>query len=136
LPGDAVNHFEKATEIAPQHLRFLSKLADAQSQAGDISAAIQTYDTLIGLNPKFEAAYNNRGFARLQTRDIGGAESDFRHSLSLYPDGVNALANLASLMYNTGRVDSALVMVDRLLVIDPSNEEYREFRRIIAEREN
>ncbi|NND69993.1 MAG: tetratricopeptide repeat protein [Rhodothermales bacterium] len=132
LPDESVTHFSRAVELAPEHLRFLNKLAVGQSESGDHAAALGTYDRLLTLNPKFEGAYNNRGFARLVLGDVAGAESDFKQSLALYPDGENSLANLASLYYNTNRPDSALIMVDRLIRIDPSNSDYVEFRMIIS----
>ena len=119
--------------MAPEHLRFLHKLAVGQSESGNHTTAVETYDRLLALNPKFEAAYNNRAFSRLMTGDVSGAEFDFKRSLELFPDGINALANLASLYYNTSRADSALLMVDRLSKLDPGNPDYVEFRRIIVE---
>lgn len=128
LASDAVKHFERAVELAPQHLRFLSKLAIGYSEQGDNEAAIRIYDRLLELNPKYESAYNNRGFARLLTGDLEGAESDFEQSLKLFPDGEMALANLASVYYNTGRQEEAVELVDRLIELDPSNPDYQQFR--------
>ena len=133
LAADAIPHFQRAVDLEPLNLRFLSKLALGFSENHDNRAAIEIYNHLLELNPKYESAYNNRGFARLVSGDLPGAEADFVRSLELFPDGEMALANLASVYYNTGRQEQALELVDRLLIVDPSNEDYVQFRAAMEE---
>ena len=76
-------------------------------------------------DPTFEPAYNNRGLALLALGDLRAAEADFRRAIDLYPDAEMALANLASVYYNTGRPAAARPLLRRALDLAPANEGYR-----------
>ncbi|GIV60597.1 MAG: hypothetical protein KatS3mg043_1686 [Rhodothermaceae bacterium] len=130
-PDAAVTYFERAVDRAPEHLRFLNKLGVAYSQAGRLSEALATFDAVLRANPKFEEAYNNRGFTRVLQGDATGAEADFKAALALDPDAVMPLANLASLYYNLGRKAEARPYVQRLIELDPRNADYHRFLRLL-----
>ena len=125
-PSEAGRYFEHAVDRAPAHLRFLNKLASAYSQQGRQPEAIALFDTVLEANPKFSEAYNNRGFARVLLGDAEGAEADFLAALALDPDLDRALANIASLYYNTNRPAEARPYARRLLALDPTNVQYRQ----------
>lgn len=127
----AVQYFEGAVKREPQQLRFLNKLGTAYSRNGKIEKALATFDRILQANPKFDDAYNNRGFVRVMKRDFAGAEADFKAALQLNPDAVLALANLASLYFNTNRQAESRPLVQRLLEIDPNDQEYIQFMNIL-----
>ncbi len=126
-PQDAAMYFRRAVDHAPGHLRFRNKLGAALSQSGLLDEALATFDAILTDNPKFEEAYNDRGFTRALLGDMAGAEADFRAALALDPDAILPLANLASLYFNTDRKAEARPLVKRLLELDPSNDDYRMF---------
>lgn len=128
----AREYYGKAVDLAPDHLWFRTKLAASLVALGELQAAVAIYDDVLTDNPLFEDGYNNRGYARILLRDITNAEADFRKALTLNPDARQALANLASLYLNTGRPDDALPLVDRLIKLDPKNEQYRAFREAVV----
>ena len=125
-PAEAGRYFEQAVDRAPEHLRFLNKLASAYSQQGRQPEAIALFDAVLQANPKYSEAYNNRGFARILLGDAEGGEADFLAALALNPDIDRALANLASLYYNTNRHAEARPYAKRLLDLDPTNAQYRQ----------
>ena len=130
-PERAVHYFSLAVNLAPEHLRFLNKLAAAYSANQQLDRAVELYNTIMEKNPKFQGPYNNRGFTKLMMRDFAGAEADFKRALVLNPDAVEALANLASLYYNSNRRAAARPLVDQLLRLYPDNPEYLRFAELL-----
>ena len=51
----------------------------------DFDKGIADYDQAIKLDPNDAFSYNNRGIARVQKGDRGGAIADFRKALALSP---------------------------------------------------
>ena len=128
----ARQYYGMAVDRAPDHLWFRTKLAASRVALGQPEAAIAIYDAVLADNPLFHHAYNNRGYAWVLVGDFAKAEGDFEKALSLDPDTKQALANLASLYFNTGRASAALELVDRLLVLEPDNQQYRKFRDAVV----
>ncbi len=125
-PREAIHYYDLAVRLAPEHLRFLDKLASAYSQDGQLNEAISIFDTILEANPTFDEAYNNRGFTRVVLGDLQGAEEDFLAALALNPDAPHYLGNVASLYYNTNRKAEARPYVQRLLAMEPGNASYRQ----------
>ena len=125
--GPALDYLQRAVARAPFHLRFRQVLASTQGEAGQLPAALATYDAILAEDPTAEDVYNNRGFVRLQMGDIGSAESDFQRAVGLAPNHEMALANLASVFANTGRPAEARSYVERLVRVAPANVQYRQF---------
>ncbi len=65
----------------------------AYSQQGHPDKAIPYYNSAIQLNPKYVAAYNERGFARRAAGDIAGSTADFNRAIELDPHHAEALCN-------------------------------------------
>src|ERR1700732_4625371 len=69
----------------------IEEAGDSYKQAHDLSGrghpdqAIPYYNSAIRLNPKFVAAYNERGIARLRTGDLPGSTADFDRAIELDP---------------------------------------------------
>ncbi len=123
--SEAIRYLEAAVNAAPQHLRFLSRLANAYASARRTADAEGVLNSIIQLDPTFSSAYNDRGFVRILQGNLETAENDFKAALRLDPDATQALANLASLYLNTNRPDEARRYARRLIALDPQNQEYR-----------
>ncbi|MEP0546928.1 MAG: tetratricopeptide repeat protein [Rhodothermales bacterium] len=123
----AIRYLRRAVDAAPFHLRFRKELASAYADAGQLLAAVAAYDALLAEDPTFEDAYNDRGFAHLLLGDLVAAEADFRAALRLDSDLEMALANLASLYFNTERADEARPYAERLVRLFPEKARYRQF---------
>jgi tetratricopeptide (TPR) repeat protein len=128
-----INYHEAAVRVAPQHLRFKGKLADAYAASRRLDRALTLYDEILAANPTRADMYNNRGLARIARRDFQGAEADFEQALALNPDAEQALANLASLYYNTGRQDEARALAERLVRLVPDNPRYQQFLSLMQQ---
>ncbi|NNE46053.1 MAG: tetratricopeptide repeat protein [Rhodothermales bacterium] len=127
----SIRFFERAVAEAPEHLQFRNKLATAYTADRQLPRATELFDALLKDHPKFADAYNNRGFARVLLGDLENAQVDFEKALSLNPDLEPALANLASLFANTNRLDRSRKYLERLIEMDPDNQNYRRLLDII-----
>jgi tetratricopeptide (TPR) repeat protein len=123
----AIGYLSQAVALAPDHLRFRRQLGAANGEAGQFHAALAEYDAILAEDPTFEDAYNNRGFVRVQIGDIAEAEADFLAALRLNPNAEMALANVASLYFNTGRQAEARAYAERLVALFPEDLRYRQF---------
>lgn len=129
--GEAVRYYTLAVRLAPDHLRFLNKLASAYSADGQLNAAVALFDDILEANPTFDEAYNNRGFTRVVMGDLQGAEEDFRAALALNPDDPSYLGNMASLYLNTDRNAEARPYARRLLDLEPANVRYHQLWELV-----
>jgi len=130
---DAAVYYQYAVDRGPDHLWFRTKLASAFVALRDAPKAIAILDAVLHDNPKFHHAYNNRGFAHLLAGNLDEAETDFRMTLELDPDAKQALANLASLYFNSGDPAEAKPLIDRLVKLEPDNARYLAFQEAIME---
>src|SRR4051812_23069399 len=69
------------------------KQGHALAEQGRPEQAIPYYDSALQMNPKFVAAYNERGPARRAGGDIAGSLSDFNRAIELDPHFAEALCN-------------------------------------------
>ncbi|MCS7154317.1 MAG: tetratricopeptide repeat protein [Bacteroidota bacterium] len=114
-PEQALPFLQRAAVLKDEHPDFLDKYANTLLSTGRVQEALPLYDRILSLAPSRAAFWNNRGFARALIGDLHGAEADWRRALTLDPDLVPALGNLASLLFNTGRHKEARPLVERLL---------------------
>jgi tetratricopeptide (TPR) repeat protein len=67
--------------------------ASESSKRGDFQAEIAEYDKAIALNPKYAAAYSNRGHARSSMGDKQGAIKDYTQAIKIDPKYVDGYYN-------------------------------------------
>ncbi len=120
----ASTFFHRAVELKPDFLRFKDRLATTYTNLGDYDRAITLFSEILDGDRNFDRSINNRGFAFLLSGRLEEAEADFKAAIALDPNAEMALANLASLYYNTGKADDARPLVRRLLKIRPLNTDY------------
>jgi tetratricopeptide (TPR) repeat protein len=77
---------------------FLS--AKQKSEKNDFRGALTDYDQAISLNPKYSAAYNNRGNLKDDLNDPQGALADYDQAISLNPQDAYAYNNRGVLKKN------------------------------------
>ena len=111
-PGDnfeeAINAYDKAIELnlsGPNLPCAYYNRGNARASLGQIEAAIDDYNTAIGLNPSDAIAYFNRGNARASLGQIEAAIDDYNTAIGLNP-------SYASAYFNRGSVKAQLNLMD------------------------
>lgn len=112
-----------------QSAERLYELGVESHRAGLIDAAIQSYQSAIRLDPKFDAAYINLGLALIQLGHFDDAKDILQQVLALpdrteTPASVHTLAhyNLAIIWERQGQPDEAVTEVQKALAITPDFE--------------
>lgn len=133
--GDKVNsekYFSKAIELAPYYPDFRMKLADLQYENGNFRDAEDNYKFIISENPKYVTAYVNYGFLALSVKkDDKKAEECYNMALQLDPDNEQALLNKAGLMVFRNDRNTAKYYLEKLLKINPANEQARRLLKLL-----
>lgn len=122
--GNALIYMKKAVELAFYIPEFRNKLAGLQFDLGIFDDAEKNYRFLINENPDFVSAFVNYGYFLLSVRkDPVKARSMYEKALSLDPDNIQALMNMAGLNLFEGNREEAGVYFRKVLAIDPKNEQ-------------
>ena len=116
------NYAEGLVLLARANVRF----ADYDSSPGHerrfregLPAASALLDRALALNPNLASAYSARGYVNAFS-DLAAAETDYRKALKLKPSDVQALEELAAVIYeDPARRGEALELIDRARKLDP-----------------
>lgn len=129
----AAIHATRAIALAPNYADAFVLLARANVRIAEydpspgherrfrevLPAALDLLDHALTLAPNASAAYAERGYVNAFS-DLAAAEADYRKALELNPSDVQALEELAAVVYeNPARRGEALTLIDRALKLDP-----------------
>lgn len=92
--SEAINCFHKAAQIMPKDTSILINLGVAQLRQRDIFSALQTYRSILGLEPENVQAHANIAAAYQLSGQLSLAIQSYRHALSLNPEYLDAHQNL------------------------------------------
>lgn len=98
----------------PVGLYNLAKLV--RGQADEATALLER---AVALEPRFYEAWLNLGTLLADRVRLGEAERALRAAVRLHAGSANASLNLAILLHKMGRIDEALVEIDRCLMLAP-----------------
>ena len=85
----------------------------AKLNLGDFRGAEEDFSRAIGINPRYAAAWSNRGFVRYdKLSDIDGAIPDFDEAIRLDPDDAYAIYNRGNALLLSGKIAEALTDYD------------------------
>ncbi len=117
-----IQYFRERYEQAPDS-RIFAPLADAYRKNGDIDSAIELCEKGLERYPSYASAHVILGKCFY---DKGAAErvrSEFLRGIGLDPENMVALKFLGDILVAEGDHESAAQYYQRLLTIDPTNEE-------------
>jgi tetratricopeptide (TPR) repeat protein len=98
----------------------LTLMGDAYRRKGSWDGAIQQYEKAISLDPGFSSAYYGMGVAFMGKRDVARAYELFSKTLSIDPDNVLALADMADMtLIRKSKPEDALVFAQRAVAKSP-----------------
>ena len=96
--SQAITKTPSADEVVDARTRLSE--GRTQTRAGEYAEAIASFDAAIELDPSLARAWGERGYAKLLSGDLAGAQTDLEHALPL-DDGA---PYQASIHYNLGLV--------------------------------
>jgi Tetratricopeptide repeat/Cytochrome c554 and c-prime len=121
----ALGYFNQATDALPFHLDFLEKKGMALIGLGRLGEGIETLKGVLSENPERPVALCNLGYAHVLRGDLQEGEKLYGEAIALDPDYEQALLNKAALLIFNKRRKEAEVLLQRVLKINPENEEAR-----------
>jgi tetratricopeptide (TPR) repeat protein len=98
---------------------LLMQRATASVQAGQFPLALSLYDKLVGLEPGWAEAWNQRAVTRFLTGDTDGAMADIGQVMKLEPRHFGALAGMGMILQGAGLDKGALEIFNKVLGIYP-----------------
>ena len=119
----AADYLQKATELMPLNLDFLEKEALVLMDLKRYKEARKKLDFVLKENRKRPIALCNRGLLFVVQGNLPTGEQYYDEAIRLNPDYEQALLNKAAVRNMKGDKDRALELVQRVLRINPGNEE-------------
>ncbi len=119
----AQQHFKRAIELNPDKAMFYCNFAKLTAAQSDIDATLFNYRKAIELAPQMLEAY--RGLAEFchRHKDHGKAIETLLPALEKYPDNIDITFDIGIYYENWGRPDEALPYYEKVLELDPDNQE-------------
>lgn len=108
---EAIGAFEKALSQQPGHVGIMLNLALAHYQSRNYVTALQRYDELARMQPRDASIQHQRGLCLAGLGKPEEAKAAYFASLNLDPNLQIAKMNLAVVLNQTGKTDSALVLL-------------------------
>lgn len=116
----ALNHIEKALEIAPAFPPALNNKASFLAQLGKVKEAAAIWLELTETAPNLGRPFYNLGNIFMQ-QDISVAIDYFKQALKREPDYIPAIVNLAICYQQVNDLQSAIKLYDQALSFDPND---------------
>jgi protein O-GlcNAc transferase len=120
---DALSALKKAAELLPGDPDVYNNLGNAQREAGEHSAAVQSYRHALQLKPRFAEANNNLGNALKDLGQDDAAMASYQRALKIKPDYPEAHYNLGNALKDLGELEPAMASYQRALKIKPDYPE-------------
>jgi protein O-mannosyl-transferase len=125
--NDAVAQFEEVIRQKPDYADAHYNLGNTLDSLGRTTEAIAQYREALRLRPDFVAAHCNLGLSLSTLGRAQDAIAEYNQALRIKPDDANVLYDLAfELMRIPGRTDEAVVLLRRVLKLQPANAAARE----------
>ncbi|KPK17806.1 MAG: hypothetical protein AMJ62_00810 [Myxococcales bacterium SG8_38] len=139
---DAVN--AQAGNNLHHILAKLVRMAYYQAEAGEVEAAIATYDRVLAMHPRYSDAFSYRGHAYDKKGDLAQAEKDYLRAIELDPTNVDTYRGLDHVLFKQNRLDDIIRHWNRYLkrrprdataLLERGGAYYRQGERELAKRD-
>jgi tetratricopeptide (TPR) repeat protein len=119
--GQTARAIQLLSSFAGDDPDALIALGNTYQLAGRSADAVRTFEHLASIDPKNGIAHENIGIARLQAKDLAGAETSLRKALEVDPSLAGAYTALGVVLARTNRRDDAIEAWKRAVSIDGSD---------------
>jgi Flp pilus assembly protein TadD len=117
--GDAIQYFQEALQLNPEHQVALQNLGSAYRQQKRFNEARQVLERALALNPEDPEVNYSLGMVFAQTGDPARAYEYLRKALEFRPAYPEALNNLGILYLRTQRRDQAVRSFEECIRVAP-----------------
>ena len=100
--------------IWPNNADVIQLLALTYQRLGEWQKAIDAFDQVIVLNPRYLLVRKFAAYTRCDVRDWPGAQRVLEEALQIWPSDINLLAIKAQIFQANGQLDQAQLIVDKL----------------------
>ena len=125
--------YQQAVKLAPYNLEFRNKYGVCLFRQNKFDFAIDEFQFIINEDNSFVTAYTNLGYLSLKLGNKNQALQYYNYALSLDPQHIKTLINKTELLLLDNHKKGAFICVNKLLSIDPNNEEAKTFLNILNE---
>jgi tetratricopeptide (TPR) repeat protein len=117
--AEALPHFQRAAELAPDDVQTLRVLADAHSANENTAAALPYRQRVVALRPGQAQAHNDLGWALQEVGRLTEAADCYRRAVELQPDLLDGLLNQGNLHEEQGELAQAEQCYRQALAVHP-----------------
>ncbi|WP_029349944.1 tetratricopeptide repeat protein [Bosea sp. 117] len=117
----ALDYFQAALDIDPEHKMALLFSAEARSRLGDTDRALEEYEEASQLDPSLAIGHLRISRIHMEREEYDQAEQRLRESLAFNPQQAPVRMMLAELYEKQGRYDEARDELERLIDIKPDS---------------
>jgi serine/threonine protein kinase len=133
-PDSAKAHLFKALEVDSTNISVLSQIGYIYLSQNDYPHAIETYQKVAEINPRFPNSFFNLGYIYAVTGNYSKAEAMYSRVIELAPDFLDeAFFNLAMVQYNLGARNRCIQSLKQAIEINPANDSAATFLRQVME---
>jgi tetratricopeptide (TPR) repeat protein len=118
--GEAIEHVQRATKLAPQVALFHANLGEMLRLAGRPKLAVEEARRALAIEPNMASAWSNLGVALYELKDYEEAARAHRRAIAAAPNFAQAHSNLGNALHALKRFDEAIAAYRRALEIDPN----------------
>ena len=130
---EAEKFYQQSVKLAPYNLEFRNKYGVCLFSQEKLEFAIDEFQFIINEDNNFVSAYTNLGYVSLQLGKREEALMYYNYALTLNPRHERTLINKAQLLLLDNNKKDAFICVDKLLLINPDNEEVQILLNILNE---
>ena len=120
--GQLVDDYNDAVGKAPDHALAYVNWGIKLSQEGNLSAAIEKFQTAASMDPNRAICFANWGIALAQASQLSEAIERFEHALKLEPHNADVYALLGAALVELGEWEKANTIYERATAISPQSE--------------
>lgn len=120
-PREAINSILKAIPLNRKQAEFYNRAGSYYGSGGIIDSAIYMYNLAIKYATNDTAKYGyiqNRGAAKIGSRDFEGAKLDFEKALEFNPRDIASLNNIANIYDELGQKNKAILTLKKIIKLD------------------
>lgn len=124
-PREAAQFYQGTIDIDPQHVGARTNLGRLYLLSGAPGRALELIGPALETHPDDADLLSIRAAARLQQKDLSGAQADAERAVQLSPTNANAVAVLAGIYTSTGAKDKALTLLEQSIQKIPDTVDLR-----------